>query len=106
MKTEWTEDADLGVAVREVGRARYMQIRPLTPEGRMRIYNALATLPNSLWQYGRERRDLRLRDNIIEIDPAHRLAFARALYPLTSCGCTSLASAIVHQECSGMAVSQ
>jgi hypothetical protein len=36
-------------------------------------------LPNSLWQYGRERRDLRLRDNIIEIDPAHRLAFARAL---------------------------
>ena len=69
--TDWLEDDDLGIAVREVHGE--LQVRPLSLAGARRIQDAGNTA---------YRTSARVRfpsEDVIAIDSAHRLAFARAL---------------------------
>lgn len=76
-KAEWVEYAELGVAVREVGTDKWLQVRATRLEGRQHItaaiYAAYPTAENN-WPTL-----LGCEGSAWAIDPAHRLAFTRAL---------------------------
>jgi hypothetical protein len=76
--TDWTEDNELGVAVRDNGGS--LQIRGLTDAGRERMCSALRL---ACTDYdGSYKIIFDAWGKSLVIDPAHRLAFARALSPI------------------------
>ena len=71
MEPEWTIDETLGVAVREV--ESVLWVRPDTVEGVRKIYAVLKTL------YGESFCDWPTLGHGYWVNPANRLAFARAM---------------------------
>jgi hypothetical protein len=89
LATDWTEDAELGVAVREVGDD--LHVRALHASGRERISAAIQAAYES-WYWPRSATMQSFVTSGVPsrpptdcawiIGPAHRLAFARALSPI------------------------
>jgi len=87
LESEWTEDAALGVAVRDI--YGNLHIRPLTATGWDRMDAAFKALHSfGRWEYRQVTAPMEERGHYTNcfwiIPPAHRLAFARALSPIAA----------------------